>query len=425
MNYINMTEQELKSELAKLTQQYNDLKAQNLSYDMTRGKPASAQLDLSNEMLSDKYLGNIKTSKNIDCRNYGILDGIPEAKELMASIIGVDPANVIVCGNSSLNIMYDTLMKFMLFGVSKSAKPWCKEEKIKFICPVPGYDRHFKITEQLGIEMINVDLNDDGPDMSKVKELVKDPAVKGMWAVPKYSNPTGTVYSDEVIKELASMECAADDFRIFWDDAYTVHYLYDAPAKQLNILKACCDAGNSDRAVIFTSTSKITFSGSGLSAVASSKDNIEYFLWHMNVQTIGHDKINQLRHVNFLKNYDGVIAHMKKHADIIRPKFEVVLNTLESELSGLGILTWSKPRGGYFISIDTLEGCADKVVAMAKDCGVVFTPAGATFPYGKDPKNKNIRIAPTLPVIEDLKEAIKMLCICVKICSINKILEER
>ncbi len=423
MDYRQLSKAELTKILDEQKNRYQDLLAQNLSYDMTRGKPASNQLDLSNDMLDKKYVGNAKAVTGAECRNYGILDGIPEIKKLMAEMLGTKPENTVIGGNSSLNMMFDTLMRFMLFGTSAGSKPWSKEEKIKFICPVPGYDRHFLICEKLGIEMIAVDLLSDGPDMNKVKELVKDPAVKGMWSIPKYSNPSGIVYSDEVIRELASMECAADDFTIMWDDAYTVHYLGDAPAKQLNLITACEEAGNPNRAYVFGSTSKITFPGSGIAAMASSEANIKYSLSYITAQTIGHDKLNQLRHSNFLKDYDGIIAHMGKHAEILRPKFNAVLEVLEEELGGTGLLEWSKPEGGYFVSINTLDGCATKVVALAKACGVMFTPAGATYPYRKDPRDRNIRIAPTLPPLEDLYAAIKVLCVCIKIVSIEALLE--
>lgn len=425
MNYKKLSDAELISILDEQKKIYDEFKSQNLSYDMTRGKPGSSQLDLSNEMLSADILGSAKTETGAECRNYGILDGIPEVKKLMADMLGVKPENTVVGGNSSLNMMFDTLMRFMLFGTSSEATPWGKLEKVKFICPVPGYDRHFLICEKLGIEMIPVELLEDGPDMDVVKGLVKDPAVRGMWSIPKYSNPSGIVYSDEKIRALASMECAAPDFTIMWDDAYTVHYLGDAPAKQLNLLKACEEAGNPDRAYIFGSTSKVTFPGSGIAAMASSEANIKYSISYITAQTIGHDKLNQLRHVKFLKNYDGIVSHMEKHAEILRPKFGAVLKVLEEELADLGILEWTKPEGGYFISINTLDGCATKVVAMAKACGVMFTPAGATFPYRKDPRDRNIRIAPTLPPLEELSAAIKVLCVCIKICSIEKILEER
>ncbi len=422
MKYSEMSRDELLCELKEQRSLYNYYAAKKNTYDMTRGKPSNILLDLSNDMLDTKYLGDFKTKNGIDCRNYGLHDGIPEAKQLMGEIMGVDSSRVIVCGNSSLNIMYDTIMKFMQFGVNKGSKPWGKYEKVKFICPAPGYDRHFTICEALGIEMITVDLKEDGPDMDVVENLVaSDNSIKGMWSVPKYSNPTGIVYSDEVIKRLARMECKAQDFRIFWDDAYAVHFLNDKPDDLLNMIEECKTAGNENRAIVFTSTSKITYAGAGIAAMASSKSNIEYISGLMFPQTIGYDKISQLRHVNYLKDYNGILNHMKKHAAILKPKFDMVINTLEEELAGLEILNWSNPKGGYFISIDTIDGLADKVVQLAKDCGVLLTPAGSTFPYKKDPRNRNIRIAPSFPEIKDLEAAIKILCVCIKICSLEYI----
>lgn len=423
MKYYEYTKEMLQKELENQMEIYNEYKARNLSYDMTRGKPGADQLDICMEMLDTKYLNNCKSQANLDCRNYGILDGIPEAKQLFAEILNVTPKQVIVCGNASLNIMHDMISRFLLLGVGNNAKPWCKNEKVKFLCPVPGYDRHFAICELYGIEMINVPMDDNGPDMDLVEKLVaNDEAIKGMWIVPKYSNPSGIVYSDNVISRLASMKCAADDFRIFCDDAYTVHFLDNEPAKQANIISECAKAGNPDRAIIFTSTSKITFPGAGISAYASSEANIECFVKWMGIQTIGHNKLNQLRHVNFLKNYDGIIEIMKKQAEILKPKFDAVLNVLDEKLSGLDILQWTIPHGGYFISIDTLDGCAKRVVSLAKECGVALTPAGATFPYKKDPNDKNIRIAPSFPPSSQITMPIEVLCVCIKIASLEKLL---
>lgn len=424
MEYKDLTKNELKDILAEEYKKFNDYKNLELSYDMTRGKPCKVQLDLSNEMESMGFLQGFHSISDQEVRNYGVLDGIPEAKKLMAEMLGVGTDEIIVGGNSSLNLMFDMLVRFVLFGTgTEGCRPWGKEEKMKWLCPVPGYDRHFLVTEKLGFELIPVPLTGDGPDIDLVEELVKDPSVKGMWMIPKYSNPTGEVYSDEKIRRLASMKTGAPDFRILCDDAYTVHYLRTAPAKQLNLLEACKAAGNPERAFIFGSTSKITFPGAGISAVCGSEKNIKYALSYLTVQTICYDKINQLRHARFLRDYEGIVAHMKKHAEILLPKFETVDNILTEELSGLGILTWTKPDGGYFISINTLPGCASKVVAKAKECGVKFTPAGATFPYKKDPDDSNIRIAPTLPPIQELEAAIRILCVCVKICSIEKLLE--
>lgn len=424
MEYKNLDKNELKKLLEEQYKIYNDYKAKGLTYDMTRGKPCTAQLNLSNDMLDPKLIADFKSEAGQEVRNYGILDGIPEAKRLMAEMLGVQPDEVILGGSASLNLMFDALVRFMVFGAEEGGKPWAFEEKRKFICPVPGYDRHFLITEKLGFEMINVDLQGDGPDIDKIEELVKnDPTIKGMWMVPKYSNPSGDVYSDEKIMRLASMKTAAKDFRIMCDNAYAVHYLKDAPAKQLNMLDACKKAGNPDRAIIFGSTAKITFPGAGISAVAGSEKNVKFILSILTAQTISFDKMNQLRHARFLRNYDGVIAHMEKHAEILRPKFAVVEKVLSDELTGLGILEWTKPEGGYFVSVKTLDGCAAKVVEKAKECGVKLTPAGATFPYHKDPYDSNIRIAPSFPVVEELEVAMKIFVLCVKIVSIEKLLE--
>lgn len=425
MKYGELSKKELLSILEIENKKYDEYKNLNLKYDMTRGKPAAKQLELSNDMMSNDYLGDYKASNGFDCRNYGILDGIPEIKKLFGELFGVESDQVIVGGNSSLNLMYDLISAFMLLGASKNSKPWVQQGEIKFICPVPGYDRHFAITERLGIKMINVQINDDGPDMDVIEELVKnDSSIKGMWSVPKYSNPTGVVYSDEVINRLANMKCAADDFRIFWDDAYTVHMLDGEPAKQMNLIDACADAGNNNRPIVLASTSKMTYPGAGIAALASSPENIAWFKNIYTIQTIGPNKINQLRHANYLKNYDNLVNHMRKHAEILKPKFDTVIKIFEQELGDLGVLTWSNPKGGYFISVDTVYNCASEVVQLAKDCGVQFTAAGSTYPYGKDPKNMNIRIAPSLPPIEELEAAIKVFCVCVKICSLNKILEK-
>lgn len=420
MRYSDMSKEELLIELKKQRQLYNHYQSKKFAFDMTRGKPAPAQLDLSNDMLKDEYAGNYKANNGFDCRNYGLLEGIPEARKLMGEIIGTEPANVIVCGNSSLNIMYDVMSKFLLFGVNSESTPWSKQGTVKFICPVPGYDRHFTICENLGISMITVPLTETGPDMDMLEKLVsEDESIKGMWCMPRYSNPTGTTYSDETIRRIANMKCKAFDFRVFCDDAYAVHFLNDKPADILNIIEECKNAGNEDRAIVFCSTSKITFAGAGIAACASSKNNVDYILKKFFAQTIGYDKINQLRHVKFLKDYNGILEQMKKHAEILKPKFDVVTDTLSNELTGLDILEWSSPQGGYFISIDTINGLADKVVALAKDCGVQLTPAGSTFPYKKDPNNRNIRIAPSYPEISDLQMAVKVLCVCIKICSLE------
>ena len=423
MRYCDMNREQLAQTLKLEKARYQAFKEKNLSYDMTRGKPGADQLNLSTDLLSDKYIGNANTENGTDCRNYGLTAGIPEIRALFGQLFDTAPEQVIVGGNSSLNMMYDTIAMFLLLGTGSGRTPWCRQGTIKFICPVPGSDRHFAICEQFGIEMIPVEIKEDGPDMEAVEALAaNDPAVKGMWSIPKYSNPSGVIYSDEVIRRLASMRCAAEDFRIIWDDAYTVHYLGDRPHRQLSLVRACAEAGNPDRAIMVTSTSKITFPGAGVAAIASSLANVQYLTKLIGIQTIGPDKLNQLRHVHFLKDYDTIVAHMEKHAEILRPKFQSVLSTMEAELDGLDILEWSRPEGGYFISVNTLDGIADQVVAMAKECGVLFTPAGATFPYRKDPRNRNIRIAPTFPPLSQLQEAITVFCVCVKICSLEKLL---
>jgi len=414
--------QVLKDDLAK---RYDEFKSQNLNLNMSRGKPCSIQLDLSNDMLTCLSDSDYKSYDGTDCRNYGILDGIKEAKELFAEMLEVSPNEIIIGGNSSLNMMYDTIVRAMIFGVYGSKEPWGKLPKVKFLCPSPGYDRHFAICESLGIEMITIDMKNDGPDMDTIEKLVStDESIKGIWCVPMYSNPDGITYSDEVVDRFAQLKPKADDFRIFWDNAYVVHHLYDEHDQLKNILDACKKAGNPDRVFIFASTSKITFPGAGIAVMAASRNNIEFTLKLMSKQTIGPDKLNQLRHVRFLKNMDGIKAHMKKHAEILRPKFEAVHEILEKELGDKGIAWWNKPKGGYFISLNTLDGCASKVVSMAAEAGVILTDAGATFPYGKDPRDRNIRIAPTFPPLDELKKAIEILCICIQIASIEKLLSK-
>lgn len=425
--YTEMSKEELLALKGDLEKQYEDAKALNLALDMSRGKPAAAQLDLSMPMMSLLNEDSVLKAENgTDCRNYGVLDGIPEAKKLMADMVGAKPENVIVYGNSSLNIMYDTIVRSMLHGVLGST-PWCKLDKVKFLCPVPGYDRHFAITESFGIEMISIPMTENGPDMDMVEKYVQeDEAVKGIWCVPKYSNPQGISYSDETVRRFAALKPAAKDFRIFWDNAYCVHHIYEEKQDEiLNILEECEKAGNPDMVYQFASTSKVTFPGSGVAAISTSTANIADIKKYLTLQTIGHDKINQLRHVKFLKNADGIKAHMKKQADIIRPKFEAVLEVLDKELGGLGIATWTKPNGGYFISFETLDGCAKAVVGKCKEAGVVMTGAGATFPYGKDPKDSNIRIAPTLPTPEELSKAADLFVLCVKLVSVEKLLENK
>lgn len=424
--YKDLNKEELLTKKAALEETYRTMEAKGLDLNMARGKPGYSQLALSMPML-DILSGDsdMRTVLGNDTRNYGDLDGIGECRRLMAAMLGVQKDNVIVCGNSSLNIMFDTVSRSMTNGVN-GCTPWCKLDRVKFLCPVPGYDRHFKITENFGIEMINIPLHEDGPDMELVEQYVNnDPAVKGIWCVPKYSNPTGISYSDEVVRRFAHLKPAAEDFRIYWDNAYCIHHLYDDRQDEiLNILEECEKAGNPNLVYIFTSTSKISFPGSGISAIASSVENIDYILSKMTVQTIGHDKINQLRHVRFFKDLDGLRAHMQKHAQILRPKFEAVLDTLENELTGLEIGSWSRPLGGYFISFDALPGCAKAIVTKCKALGVVLTGAGATFPYGKDPQDSNIRIAPSYPTAEEMQTAAEAFVLCVKLASIEKLLAD-
>ncbi|MGN0153994.1 MAG: aminotransferase class I/II-fold pyridoxal phosphate-dependent enzyme [Lachnospiraceae bacterium] len=421
----SLTKAELLVMKEELEKEYKDAQGKGLNLNMSRGKPGASQLELSLPMLDViNSSSDMRTVLGNDTRNYGDLDGIGECRKLMADMMSVQKDNVVVCGNSSLNIMYDTVSRSMTHGVNGST-PWCKLDKVKFLCPVPGYDRHFKITEYFGIEMINIPLYEDGPDMDMVEQYVNsDAAVKGIWCVPKYSNPTGISYSDEVVKRFANLKPAAKDFRIFWDNAYCIHHLYeDKQDEILNILDECEKAGNPNMVYIFASTSKISFPGSGVSAIATSLENIEFIKSQMTIQTIGYDKINQLRHVRFFKDLDGLKAHMKKHAELMRPKFEAVLDVLNEELGGLEIGSWIEPRGGYFISFNAMEGCAKAIVAKCKDAGVVMTGAGATYPYGKDPLDSNIRIAPSFPTPEEMREAAKLFALCVKLVSIDKILE--
>lgn len=423
--YASMSREELLSLKDELDKEFQGYKEKGLKLDMSRGKPSIAQLNLSMGMMDVFHSeSDLKCEDGTDCRNYGVLDGIPEAKRLLASIAEVNPDNIMIFGNSSLNVMYDTVARAYMFGLLGHT-PWCKLDKVKFLCPAPGYDRHFKITETFGFEMITIPMHEDGPDMDMVEEYVNnDPEVKGIWCVPKYSNPQGITYSDETVYRFANLKPAAEDFRIFWDNAYCVHHLYeDKQDYLLEILMECKKAGNQDMVYKFSSTSKISFPGSGIAAIAASDANLADIRNMMKVQTIGHDKVNQLRHVRFFKDIHGIVEHMKKHADIMRPKFETVINTLERELGGLEIGSWIAPRGGYFISFDAMEGCAKAIVAKAKEAGLVMTGAGATFPYGKDPKDSNIRIAPSYPTPEELAVAAEIFVLSVKLVSIDKLLK--
>ena len=423
-SYLTADKQTLENELALAVSQYEAYKNLNLKLDMSRGKPSADQLGLS-----DAYLtclvnpADAFSQAGLDCRNYGNLDDLPEMKALFAELLEVEAANVIIGGNSSLNMMFDTLVREMVFGNIDSEQPWNKEEKVKFLCPVPGYDRHFFICETLGIEMILVPMLEDGPDMDLVEALVaKDASIKGIWCVPKYSNPDGISYSDTVIRRLASMKTAAKDFRIMYDNAYVIHHLYAEGDTIINIFDACKEAGNPNRVYMFASTSKIVYPGCGVAALVASAENVTAIKKILSAQTIGPDKLNQLRHMRFFKNKEGVLDHMQKHAELIRPKFKTVWKILESELGGLEIATWTKPKGGYFISFFAMEGCAKEIERLAKECGVTITPAGATYPYGKDPSDSNIRIAPTFPNISSLEKALEVFCVCVKIVSLHKLL---
>ena len=410
-----------------MNKEYAEAKAKGLALDMSRGKPSAKQLDVSLGLLDTiNSSSDLKALDGTDCRNYGVLDGIPEAKKLMADMMGTTPDHVIVYGNASLNIMYDQISRAYTHGILGNT-PWCKLDKVKFLCPVPGYDRHFAITERFGIEMINIPMSESGPDMGMVEEYVsKDASVKGIWCVPKYSNPQGYTYSEETVKRMAALKPAAEDFRIFWDNAYVIHDLYDDNKDEIaDIISECEKAGNPDMVFEFASTSKVSFPGSGIAALASSANNIADIKKQLTIQTIGHDKLNQLRHVRFFKDINGLKEHMRKHAEFMRPKFEAVESVLEEELGGLGIGSWTEPKGGYFISFEALDGCAKAIVAKCKEAGVKLTGAGATFPYGKDPKDSNIRIAPSFPTPEEMKQAADLFVLCVKLVSVEKLLENK
>ncbi len=425
--YIKLSTEELKEIYASLKAKYKEYQALGLNLNMARGKPGNDQLDLSMGMMDILSSEDDLTCEDgTDCRNYGVLDGIAEAKKLIGDMMEVPADNIIIYGNSSLNVMYDTISRSYTHGVMGNT-PWCKLDKVKFLCPVPGYDRHFAITEYFGIEMINIPMTEDGPDMELVEKYVEgDEAVKGIWCVPKYSNPQGYSYSDETVRRLASLRPKAKDFRLYWDNAYSIHHLYEDDRDViLEILDECRRAGNPDLVYKFSSTSKICFPGSGIAAIAASHNNLDDIKAQLAIQTIGHDKVNQLRHVRFFQNIDGMVEHMKKHADILRPKFEAVDEIFERELGGLEIGTWTKPKGGYFISFDSLDGCAKDIVARCKKAGVVMTGAGATYPYGKDPRDCNIRIAPSYPSAADLKTAAEIFALCVKLVSAKKIITER
>ena len=419
--FAEMSKEELEQAKEAADKDYEELKSRNLSLDMSRGKPAPSQIDHANGML--KEMTDYHTKAGMDVRNYGVLDGIPEMKELFSELLDIPAGQLIVGGNASLNLMFDAVMRLFVFG-TMGEKPWGQLDKVKFLCPSPGYDRHFTICEILDIEMIPVAMTKEGPDMDMVEELVgSDASIKGIWCVPKYSNPQGICYSDETVDRLASMKTAAKDFKIFWDNAYGVHPVFE-DVKVKNIIDACEEAGTKNRPYYFFSTSKITFPGAGVSLIASSDENINEIKKVMGAQTIGYDKVNQLRHVQFFKNAEGLRAHMQVLAECMRPKFETVLKYLNKELAGTGLAVWEEPKGGYFVSVDVYPGCAEEVVRLAKEAGVVLTGAGATYPYRKDPKDSNLRIAPTYPTVEELEQAMELFCVCVKKAALHKLVKE-
>lgn len=426
MEYSSYTKTMLKAELTQLESQYEVFKGLGLKLDMSRGKPNTEQLDITEGMLGIIDKGSDCLAENrLDCRNYGLLDGLPEAKKLFSDVYGIPAENILVGGNSSLNLMYDSIARAMLYGVVGSDAPWCTVKNRKFLCPAPGYDRHFAITESLGFELITVPMTPTGPDMDVVEKLVaSDDSIKGIWCVPKYSNPEGVTYSDDTVRRFAAMKTAAKDFRIMWDNAYAVHDLVDDGDKLLDIFAEAKKFGTEDRIFYFASTSKISFPGSGVAIMAASQPNLKQIKSIMTIQTIGADKLNMLRHVKYFVDADGVHRHMKLHASIIRPKFEIVLDSFETELGGRGIADWTKPKGGYFISLNVMRGTAKRVFELCKAAGLTLTQVGATFPYGIDPNDSNLRIAPTYPNNDDLRQACEVLCLCVRLAAVEKLIAD-
>lgn len=420
---MNSSAQELEREYQALKQKYEEVKSKGLNLNMARGKPGKEQLDISNGMLSVLDENTDFVGKDgMDIRNYGILDGITECKELFAKVLGVEPKNVMIGGSSSLTMMFDAITHMMLSPVEDGCKPWYEVKNRKFLCPAPGYDRHFGITGYYDFEMIPVPMTENGPDMDVVEELIKDESVKGIWCVPKYSNPNGITYSDETVRRFASLKPAAKDFRIMWDNAYCIHDITDTPDKLLNIVDECRKTGNVDLPVLFCSTSKITFPGAGVAAMAASSNNMKVFAARYNYEIISYDKLNMLRHVKFFGDFNGVLKHMEKHKAILKPKFDIVLNTLDKELKPTGTANWTNPNGGYFVSVDVMEGTAKRVVHLCRDAGVVLTGAGATYPLGNDPHDSNIRIAPTFPPNNELEQAMDIFCTCAKLAACEKLL---
>ena len=424
MNYRSMSRSEQMEELQKQQANLEVLKAKGLKLDMSRGKPGKAQLDLVSDILTVLTDPADCIVDGTDVRNYGILAGLPAAKALFADVLGCKPEECFIGGTASLTLMYDTIAKAYTHGLLHSEKPWCKLDKVKFLCPAPGYDRHFKITESFGFELITVEMTPDGPDMDQAEELVKDPEVKGIWCVPKYSNPDGIIYSEETVRRFAHLKPAAPDFVLMWDNAYCVHEFDGDYVPFPDIISLCREAGNPDMVFEYASTSKITFPGAGISVMAASEANQKYMQKLLGIQMISYDKVNQLRHVKYLKNKEGTIAVMKKHAGVLGPKFKMVLDTLEREIAPLGIAEWQKPKGGYFVSVNTMDGIAKRTLALCKEAGVVMTSAGATFPYGKDPRDRNIRVAPSLPPVSELEQAMEVFCVSMKIAALEKLLSE-
>lgn len=425
MNYLECSKEELEKEYSLLVQKYEEVKGKGLKLNMARGKPGAEQLDISQPLLDVLNSKSACITENgVDCRNYGELQGIEECKKIFGDLLGVEPSSVMVGGSSSLNMMFDTIAGFMTKSACEGCKPWYEVKNRKFLCPAPGYDRHFGITEYFGFELITVPMTENGPDMDMVEDLVKDEDVKGIWCVPKYSNPQGYTYSDETVKRFAALKPAAKDFRIMWDNAYCVHDVNDTPDTLLNLMDECIKNGNEDLPIMFCSTSKITFPGAGVAAMAASKNNMTVINERYKYQVISYDKINMLRHALYFKNSDGVVDYMKLHKDVLQPKFEVVVNALETEIAQTGVAKWTNPNGGYFVSVDVLSGTAKEVVRLCKEAGVVLTGAGATFPYGKDPEDSNIRIAPSFPPVDELKLAMEVFCICTKLAACTKILNK-
>ncbi len=422
MEYSSMSKAQLQAEYDAVAKDFEALKAKGLNLDMSRGKPSKAQLDLVSGILTTLTTPEECMAEGTDVRNYGELAGLPCARKYFAEILGCQPDECFIGGNASLTLMYDTIAKAYTHGLLHSEKPWAKLDKVKFLCPAPGYDRHFKISQSFGMEMITIEMTETGPDMDAVEEAVKDPAVKGMWCVPKYSNPEGVVYSEETIRRIAGLKPAAPDFLLMWDNAYCIHEFDGDYVPFPDIIALCREAGNPDMVFEYASTSKVTFPGAGISVMASSVDNIKYMLSLLGIQTISYDKVNQLRHVRFLKDKATTLELMKKHAAIMKPKFDAVVSALDKEIAPLGIAQWKRPKGGYFVSVDTMDGLAKRTLALCKEAGVVMTGAGATFPYGVDPRDRNIRIAPSLPPVEELEQAIAVFCTCLKLAALEKLL---